>query len=72
MDMLTAAVTVTAVASFIALSAWYFRRIRAGRADTYVNPSWPTVMRPSPTDSHVSQHDDKQTSRYDDGSGNIR
>ncbi len=72
MDVLTAAISLTAVACFIALSAWYFRRIRAGRADTYVNPSWPTTMRPSPTEFHAPQHDDKQTSRYDDGSGNIR
>ncbi|WP_099025790.1 hypothetical protein [Mycolicibacterium palauense] len=36
---------------FVAGSLWYFRRIRDGRADPLVNPSWTTDMRPpSPQD----------------------
>lgn len=31
---------------FIAGSLWYFRRIRDGRADPLVDPSWTTDMRP--------------------------
>lgn len=26
---------------------WYFKRIRDGRADPVVDPSWPTIMRPA-------------------------
>lgn len=66
MDILAAAITLIAVGCVIAAAIWYMRRIRAGRADPYVNPSWPTIMRASPSEFDVSHHDDKQTSRYDD------
>lgn len=32
---------------FVVGSLWYFRRIRDGRADPVINPSWPSIMRPS-------------------------
>ncbi|BBX55441.1 hypothetical protein MSHO_07860 [Mycobacterium shottsii] len=35
------------MALFIAATLWYFKRIRDGRADPVINPSWPTMMRPT-------------------------
>ncbi|MGV0834182.1 hypothetical protein [Mycolicibacterium thermoresistibile] len=32
---------------FVVGSLWYFRRIRDGRADALVNPSWTSDMRPA-------------------------
>lgn len=69
MDGLTAIISLIAITCFIALSFWYFRRIRAGRAAPYVNPSWPTAMRPSsPIELQSAQHVDRQTSVYNDDS----
>lgn len=46
-DVLAALVSLAGVALFLAGTRWYFRRIRAGRADPVVNPGWPTIMRPT-------------------------
>ena len=35
------------MALFIFGSWWYFKRIRDGRADPVINPSWTTNMRPT-------------------------
>lgn len=35
------------MALFVAGSLFYFRRIRSGRADPLIDPSWPTNMRPA-------------------------
>lgn len=72
MEILAAAITLTVVVGVMASIIWYLRRIRAGRAAPYVNPAWPTIMRPSPTEFDVSHHDDKQASLYNDDSGSTQ
>jgi hypothetical protein len=42
-----ALVTLAVMTVFVAGSLRYFRRIRAHRADPVIDPSWPTIMRPS-------------------------
>lgn len=39
---------------------------RAGRADPYVNPSWPNSMRPPPTELPTVERDGRETSWYED------
>jgi hypothetical protein len=46
-EILAPAACLVVMAVFVASSWWYFRRIRDGRADPVVNPSWTTNMRPA-------------------------
>jgi hypothetical protein len=45
--IVAAAACLAAMALFIAGSWWYFRRIRDGRADPVISPSWPSTMWPA-------------------------
>ena len=68
MEIVAAAITLAVITGVLALTIWYLRRIRAGRADPYVDPSWPTIMTelcgPHRNDDHTSlYHDDLGDSR---------
>jgi hypothetical protein len=46
-EILAAAVCLVLMALFIFGSWWYFKRIRDGRADPVISPSWTINMRPA-------------------------
>ena len=46
-EILAAVGCLVLMALFIAGSWWYFKRIRDGRADPVINPSWTSTMRPA-------------------------
>jgi hypothetical protein len=53
---IAAIVCPAAMALFIVGSWWYLKRIRDGRADPVISPSWPSTMRPTspPAALHTS------------------
>jgi hypothetical protein len=64
MWILAAILSTAGMAVAIAVSAWYFGRIRDVRADPYVNPSWPSTMRPPRTALPEPPYRDDDTSHY--------
>jgi hypothetical protein len=65
-EVLAAIVMVVAMSLFDAGSLWYFRRIRQGRADPLVNPSWTTTLRPPPVQLPESEARQAETSLFYD------
>lgn len=57
-EILAAVVCLLLIALFIAMSLWYFKRIRDGRADPIINPSWTTNMRPASPPPPLHDPDD--------------
>ena len=55
--MLAAVGCLMLMAIFIVASLSYFKRIRDGRADPFVNPSWPTILRPTSPPSPLHDPD---------------
>ena len=55
-DVLAPALTVTVIGLIVAGWAFYFRRVRQGRADPVVDPSWPSNLRPMAR--HLHDHAD--------------
>jgi hypothetical protein len=65
-EVLAAIVMVVAMSLFVAGSLWYFRRIRQGRADPLVNPSWTTTLRPPPVQLPEPEARQAETSLFYD------
>lgn len=47
-DLIAPIVTFAVMALFVAAWVFYLRRVRQGRADPVVDPSWPSNLRPMP------------------------
>jgi hypothetical protein len=58
--------SMAAVALVLVARWWYLRRIPQGRADPVIDPSWPTMVRPQPTELSGLPSRDKETSLYHD------
>ncbi len=64
--LLAPALTVVAIGLFVGAWAFYLRRIRQGRADPVVDPSWPSNLRPMPRQLHDPSDVDAPHSLYVD------
>jgi hypothetical protein len=58
--ILAAAACFALMALFIFGSWWYFKRIRDGRADPVINPSWTTNMRPASPPPPLNDPNDRR------------
>lgn len=65
-SLLAPALTVVAIGLFVGAWAFYLRRIRQGRADPVVDPSWPSNLRPMPRHLHDPADVDAPHSVYFD------
>lgn len=63
-DLIAPIVTLVVIALFIAAWVFYFRRVRQGRADPIVDPSWPSNLRPLPRHLHDPADVDESHSLY--------
>jgi hypothetical protein len=64
-EILAPVLSIAAVV-LVLVAAWYYlRRIRRGRADPVIDPSWPTMVRPQPGELPESPARDRETSLYD-------
>ena len=61
-DLIAPIVTISVMAFFVAAWAFYLRRVRQGRADPVVDPSWPSNLRPMPRHLHDPADVDAETS----------
>lgn len=68
-DLLAPALTLLAIAFFIGAWAFYFRRVRQGRADPVVDPSWPSNLRPMARNLRDPANVDPEHSLYFDPGG---
>jgi hypothetical protein len=60
-DLIAPIVTIAVMALFVAAWVFYLRRVRQGRVDPVVDPSWPSNLRPMPRSlydpaSHDPEH----------------
>ncbi len=51
-EILAPIITILAIGLFVGSWVFYLRRVRQGRADPFVDPSWPSNLRPSPRQLH--------------------
>ena len=65
-DLLAPALTLAAIGLLLAGGVFYFRRVRQGRADPVVDPSWPSNLRPMPRHLHDPADADAPHSLYVD------
>ena len=65
-EILAPVLSITATGLVLVARWWYLRRTRQGRADPVIDPSWPTMVRPQPTELPGLPSRDKETSLYDD------
>ncbi|WP_123025449.1 hypothetical protein [Mycolicibacterium stellerae] len=57
-------ITIAVMALFVAAWVFYLRRVRQGRADPVVDPSWPSNLRPMPRRLHDPASQDPEHSLY--------
>jgi hypothetical protein len=62
-DLLALVACITVMAAFLWLTYRYFQRIRDGRADPVINPSWTTNMRPTSPPPKLHRPDIDATSQ---------
>ena len=65
-DLIAPIVTIAVMALFVAAWVFYLRRVRQGRADPVVDPSWPSNLRPMPRHLHDPADVAAETSLYFD------
>jgi hypothetical protein len=65
-DLLAPALTLLVMGLFIGAWVFYLRRVRQGRADPVVDPSWPSNLRPMPRNLHDPAEVDAPHSLYFD------
>ena len=65
-DLIAPIVTIAVMALFVAAWVFYLRRVRQGRADPVVDPSWPSNLRPMPRHLHDPAEVEVETSLYFD------
>ncbi len=65
-DLIAPIVTIAVMALFVAAWVFYLRRVRQGRADPVVDPSWPSNLRPMPRHLHDPADVEVETSLYFD------
>ena len=65
-DLLAPILTVAAIGLTVGAWAFYLHRIRQGRADPVVDPSWPSNLRPIPRHLHEPGDVDPPHSLYVD------
>lgn len=65
-DLIAPIVTIAVMALFVAAWVFYLRRVRQGRADPVVDPSWPSNLRPMPRHLHDPADVEVETSMYFD------
>ena len=65
-DLIAPIVTIAVMALFAAAWVFYLRRVRQGRADPVVDPSWPSNLRPMPRHLHDPADVEVETSMYFD------
>ena len=65
-DLLAPALTLLVIGLFIGAWVFYLRRVRQGRADPVVDPSWPSNLRPMPRTLHDPADTDAPHSAYFD------
>jgi hypothetical protein len=65
-DLIAPIVTFAVMALFVAAWVFYLRRVRQGRADPVVDPSWPSNLRPMPRHLHDPADVEVETSLYFD------
>lgn len=63
-DLIAPIVTIAVMALFVAAWVFYLRRVRQGRADPVVDPSWPSNLRPMPRRLHDPASQDLEHSLY--------
>jgi hypothetical protein len=51
-DVLAPIIAILVIGLFVGSWAFYLRRVRQGRADPVVDPSWPSNLRPLPGQLH--------------------
>ena len=51
-EVLAPIISILVIGLFVAAWVFYLRRVRQGRADAVVNPSWPSNLRPLPRQLH--------------------
>lgn len=51
-EVLAPIITILAIGLFVGSWMFYLRRVRQGRADPVVDPSWPSNLRPLPRQLH--------------------
>jgi hypothetical protein len=57
-DVLAPIIAILVIGLFVGSWVFYLRRVRQGRADPVVDPSWPSNLRPIPRQLHdPSGHD---------------
>lgn len=65
-DLLAPILTLLALALFVGAWAFFLRRVRQGRVDPVVDPSWPSNLRPMPRHLHDPADVDTPHSLYYD------
>jgi hypothetical protein len=65
-EILAPLLSIAAVVLTLGASWYYLRRIRQGRVAPVIDPSWPTMVRPQPTELPGSPSRDWETSSYHD------
>ena len=63
-DLIAPIVTIAVMALFVAAWVFCLRRVRQGRADPVVDPSWPSNLRPMPRSLHDPTSQDPEHSLY--------
>ena len=65
-DLIAPLITLAVMALFVAAWLFYLHRVRQGRADPVVDPSWPSNLRPMPRNLHDPASQDPEHSLYID------
>jgi len=65
-DLLAPALTLVVIGLFVGAWMFYLRRVRQGRADPVVDPSWPSNLMPMPRNLHDPADVDAPHSLYFD------
>lgn len=68
-DLLAPIITLLGMGLFVAAWVFYLRRVRQGRADPVVDPSWPSNLRPMPRHLHDPASHDPEHSLYMETNG---
>lgn len=63
-DLLAPALTLLVIGAFVAAWVFFLRRVRQGRVDPVVDPSWPSNLRPMPRHLHDPADVDTEHSLY--------
>jgi hypothetical protein len=65
-DLIAPLITLAVMALFVAAWLFYLRRVRQGRADPVVDPSWPSNLKPMPRSLYDPASQDPEHSLFID------